>query len=57
MLNVVNHFKVMSLAMHAMSQPFALVLRPRQRLTRVRAKREAWESHFMLLGMQKIVRE
>jgi hypothetical protein len=30
---------------------------PRQGLARVRAKREARESHFMLLGVQKIVRE
>jgi hypothetical protein len=35
----------------------ALGLRPRQGLARVQAKREAWESHFMLSGVQKIVRE
>jgi hypothetical protein len=29
--------------------------RPRQGLARVRVKKEAWESHFMLLGMQKSV--
>jgi hypothetical protein len=29
----------------------ALGLRPRQGLARVRAKREAWESHIMLLGV------
>jgi hypothetical protein len=31
--------------------------RPKQGLTRVKAKREAWESHFMFLGVQKSVRE
>ncbi len=31
--------------------------RPRQRFARLQAKREAWESHHMLLGMQKNVRE
>ncbi len=31
--------------------------RPRQGLARVRAKREAQESHLMLLGVQKSVRE
>jgi hypothetical protein len=35
----------------------ALGLRPRQGLARVRAKREAWESHFVLLRVQKSVRE
>jgi hypothetical protein len=30
---------------------------PRQGLARFRAKREAWESHLMLLGVQKNVRE
>ncbi len=30
---------------------------PRQRLVRLWAKREAWESHFMLPGMQNSVRE
>jgi hypothetical protein len=30
--------------------------RPKQGLARVRAKREAWESHLMLLGVQKSVR-
>jgi hypothetical protein len=31
--------------------------RPRQGLAKVRAKSEAQESHFMLLGMQESVRE
>jgi hypothetical protein len=35
----------------------ALGLRPKQRLTRLWAKREAQESHFMLSGVQKSVRE
>jgi hypothetical protein len=35
----------------------ALGSRPRQGLPRVHAKREAWESHFMLPGVQKSVRE
>jgi hypothetical protein len=35
----------------------ALGSRPRQRLTEVRAKSEIQESHFMLPGMQKSVRE
>jgi hypothetical protein len=35
----------------------ALGLQPRQGLTRLRAKREAQESHLMLSGMQKSVRE
>ncbi len=34
-----------------------LGLQPRQGLARVRAKREAWESHFMLLGVHESVRE
>jgi len=34
----------------------ALGSRPRQGLTKVRAKNEAWESHFMLLGVQESVR-
>jgi hypothetical protein len=34
-----------------------LGLQHRQGLTKVRAKNEAWESHFMLSGMQKSVRE
>jgi hypothetical protein len=29
----------------------ALDSRPREGLARVRAKRESWESHFMLLGV------
>ncbi len=45
-----------------MNQPICVVtlalgLRPRQGLTKVRAKREAWESHLMLPGVQKSVRE
>jgi len=35
----------------------ALGSRPRQRLVKVRAKYEAWESHFMLPGVQESVRE
>jgi hypothetical protein len=35
----------------------ALGSQPRQRLARVQAKREVWESHFMLMGVQKSVRE
>jgi hypothetical protein len=35
----------------------ALGSRPRQGLAKVRAKCEARESHFMLLGVQKSVRE
>jgi hypothetical protein len=35
----------------------ALGLQPRQRLARVQAKREARESHFMPLGVQKSVKE
>ncbi len=35
----------------------ALGSRPRQGLARLRAKREAWESHLMLLGVQQSVRE
>jgi hypothetical protein len=35
----------------------ALGSRPRQGLAKVRAKREARESHFMLPGVQKSVRE
>jgi len=31
----------------------ALGLRPRKRLARLRAKREAWGSHLLLPGMQK----
>jgi hypothetical protein len=34
-----------------------LGLRPRQGLVRMRAKRETQESHLMLLGVQKSVRE
>jgi hypothetical protein len=34
-----------------------LGLRPRQGLARLQAKREAWESYFMLPGVQKSVRE
>ncbi len=34
-----------------------LGLRPRQRLARVRAKKEAQESYLMLSGVQKSVRE
>jgi hypothetical protein len=30
---------------------------PKQGLTKARAKKETWESHFMLLGVQKNVRE
>jgi len=29
----------------------ALGSRPKQRLTRLQAKKEAWESHFMFLGV------
>jgi hypothetical protein len=32
----------------------ALDLRPRQRLARLRAKREAWESHHMFPGVQRM---
>jgi hypothetical protein len=35
----------------------ALGLQPRQGLARVQAKRETWELHFMLPGVQKSVRE
>jgi len=35
----------------------ALGLQPRQGLVKARAKKEARESHFMLLGVQKSVRE
>jgi hypothetical protein len=35
----------------------ALGLQSRQGLARVRAKREAWESHLMLPGVQKNVSE
>jgi len=35
----------------------ALGLQPRQGFMKVWAKREAWESHFMLLGVQESVRE
>jgi hypothetical protein len=35
----------------------ALGSRPRQGLARVQAKRETWESHFILPGVQKSVRE
>jgi hypothetical protein len=35
----------------------ALGSRPRQRFVRLQAKREAQESHLMLLGVQKCVRE
>ncbi len=35
----------------------ALGLQPRQGLARVRAKREARESHFMFSGVQKSVKE
>jgi len=34
-----------------------LGLRPRQGLAKVQAKYEAWESHFMLPGVQESVRE
>ncbi len=29
----------------------ALGLQPKQRLVKVRVKNEAWESHFMLMGV------
>jgi hypothetical protein len=32
-------------------------LQPRQRLVKVRAKSEAWESHFMLSGVWENVKE
>jgi len=35
----------------------ALGLQPRQGLEKVRAKCEAWESHFMFSGVQESVRE
>jgi len=35
----------------------ALGLRPRQGLTKVWAKNQAWESHFMFLGVWESVRE
>jgi hypothetical protein len=35
----------------------ALGSRPKQRLARLQAKKEAWGSHLMLLGVQKSVRE
>jgi len=35
----------------------ALGLQPRQGLTKARAKREAWESRFMLPKVQENVRE
>jgi hypothetical protein len=35
----------------------ALGLRPKQGLARVRAKKKAQESHFMLPGVQESVRE
>jgi len=35
----------------------ALGSRPRQGLAKVWAKYEAWESHFMLMGVQECVRE
>jgi hypothetical protein len=35
----------------------ALGSQPKQRLARVWAKREAWDSHFMFLGMLENVRE
>jgi hypothetical protein len=34
-----------------------LGLQSRQRFAKARAKREAWDSHFMLSGLQENVRE
>jgi hypothetical protein len=35
----------------------ALGLRPRQGLTKMKAKRDTWESHFMFPGVQESARE
>jgi hypothetical protein len=35
----------------------ALGSQPRQRLTRMRDKREAWEAHLILSGVQESVKE
>jgi hypothetical protein len=35
----------------------ALGSQPKQGFTKVRTKKEAWESHFMLLAVQESVKE
>jgi len=42
---------------HGTIATLTLGLRPKQGLVKVQAKSEAWESHFMLLGMWESVRE
>ncbi len=53
-----NHLLILFLlAVNRYVVTLALGSRPRQGLARVRAKREARESHLMLPGVQKSVRE
>ncbi len=51
--NIVTHTNKFTFLKHYSSfvTTLALGLRPKQMFARVRAKREAWESNLMLLGV------